>query len=480
MQLYPLFANLTDRPVLVVGGGDVADRKVAMLLRAGAKVTVGAPMLGPELRERLQHSRIIYRSGAYQSEWLEDAWLVIAATRSRTLNARIAADGHARQRLVNVVDDPALSSFQVPALIDRSPLLVAISTAGVAPVLARRLRERIESLLDPAIGSLLKLAQRYRARIRARYTDLAARRRFYDWLHDGPVNALIRAAHPVRAERQLIAALSNTNESMEKNGSVVLVGAGPGDAGLLTLRALRALNEADVILHDELISPQILDLARRDAWQIAVGKRGGGTHTPQENIHALLLEHAQAGRRVVRLKGGDPFVFGRGGEELEFLRKHGIAYEVVPGITAAVACAAYSGVPLTHRDHAQSVRLVTAHCRQSLDTLDWRDLARERQTLAIYMGVSQLAELTRQLLAHGRAPDTPFALIENGSLPNQRTLTGALNELPTLAIHHAIRAPAIVILGEVATLADVSHWYGELIGNASRPLVTPRNLADAA
>ncbi len=479
MQLYPLFADLTNRPVLVVGGGDVADRKVAMLLRAGARVTVGAPRLGPELREKLQHGRIAYRPGAYQSDWLDDVWLAIAATRSRPLNARIAADGHARQRLVNVVDDPALSSFQVPALIDRSPLLVAISSGGVAPVLARRLRERIESLLDPTIGSLLQLAQRYRARIRQRYTDLAARRRFYDWLHDGPVNALIRAAHPVRAERELLAALSS-NIGPTNKGSVVLVGAGPGDPGMLTLRALRALNEADVILHDELIGPQILDLARRDALQIAVGKRGGGAHTPQETIHDLLLQHAQAGRRVIRLKGGDPFVFGRGGEELAFLREHGIAYEIVPGITAAVACAAYSGVPLTHRNHAQSVRFVTAHCQQSLDTLDWRDLARERQTLAIYMGVSQLDELTRQLLAHGRAPDTAFALIENGSLPNQRTLTGALNELPTLAKHHAIRAPAIVILGEVATLADASHWYGELIGNPPRHPAIPRNLADAA
>jgi uroporphyrin-III C-methyltransferase/precorrin-2 dehydrogenase/sirohydrochlorin ferrochelatase len=294
MQLYPLFADLTDRSVLVVGGGDVADRKVAMLLRAGARVTVGAPMLGPELREKLQHGRITYRPGAYQSEWLDDVWLVIAATRSRPLNARVAADGHARQRLVNVVDDPALSSFQVPALIDRAPLLVAISTGGVAPVLARRLRERIESLIDPTIGSLLQLAQRYRARIRQRYADLAARRRFYDWLHDGPVNALIRAAHPIRAERQLLAALSSNNEPINK-GSVALVGAGPGDPGLLTLRALRALNEADVILHDELIGPQILDLARRDALQIAVGKRGGGTHTPQESIHALLLAACAGG-----------------------------------------------------------------------------------------------------------------------------------------------------------------------------------------
>lgn len=463
MSLYPLFADLNDRPVLVVGGGDVAARKTAMLLKAGARVTVGAPMLGPELRGWAQQGRIAYRAGAYQSDWLNGVWLVIAATRSRPLNARIAADGHTRQRLVNVVDDPELSSFQVPALIDRSPLMVAISSGGAAPMLARRLRERIESLLDPALGSLLQLAQRYRSHIRARYADLAARRRFYDWLHDGPVHAWLRAAQPVHAERELAAALSERKEYTTQ-GSVVLVGAGPGDPGLLTLRALRALNEADVILHDALISEPILDLARRDAERIAVGKRGGGMHTAQETIHALLLKHARAGRRVVRLKGGDPFVFGRGGEELEFLREHGIAYEVVPGITAALACAAYSGVPLTHRDHAQSVRLVTAHCQQSLNTLDWSELARERQTLAIYMAASQLDELTRQLLAHGRAGDTPFALIENGSLPQQRTLTGKLEDLPALATRHAIGAPALLILGEVAAQADAAHWYGERLG----------------
>jgi uroporphyrin-III C-methyltransferase/precorrin-2 dehydrogenase/sirohydrochlorin ferrochelatase len=479
MQLYPLFADLNDRPVLVVGGGDVATRKASMLLRAGAKVTVGAPTLVPELRALVQQGRIAYRAGAYEADWQEGMWLVVAATRSSPLNARIASDGHARQRLVNVVDDPGLSSFQVPAVIDRSPLMVAISSSGVAPVLARRLRERIESLLDPALGSLLQLAQRYRARIRARYTDLAARRRFYDWLHDGPVNALLRAAQPVHAERQLVTALSHRDHSPLR-GSVTLVGAGPGDPGLLTLRALRALNEADVILHDELVHPQILDLARRDAEQIPVGKRGGGLHTPQASIHTLMLVHAQAGRRVVRLKGGDPFVFGRGGEELEFLREHGIPYEVVPGITAALACAAYSGVPLTHRDHAQSVRLVTAHCQPSMTTLDWAELAREQQTLAIYMGVSKLNEVANQLLAHGRAPATPFALIENSSLSSQRTLAGTLADLSALVAYHAIRAPALLILGEVAAQAEAAHWYGEWLGPIPSGLVSHPGLADAA
>lgn len=463
MSLYPLFADLTDRRVLVVGGGLVAERKTAMLLTAHAQVYVGAPELTPALNEWMRQGRITHLAGHYQSEWQEGAWLVIAATDGRALNARIAADGTAQQRFVNVVDDPALSSFQVPAVIDRAPLVVAVSTGGVAPVLARRLREQIESLLEPALGPLLQLAQRYRTQIRTRHDDLSARRRFYDWLHDGPVRALLRAAQPALAEHELITAL-NAPVEPSPAGSVVLVGAGPGDPGLLTLRALRALNEADVILYDLLVSPQILELARRDAVRVAVGKRGGGTHTPQDTIHALLLEHARAGRRVVRLKGGDSFVFGRGGEELAFLRAHGIACEVVPGITAALACAAYAGVPLTHRDHAQSVRLVTAHCRDSLDTLNWSALAQERQTLAVYMGVGQLDTLTQKLLAHGRAASTPFALVENGSLPNQRTLIGTLGELPERARHHAISAPALLILGEVAALASTLNWHGELLG----------------
>ena len=483
MPLYPLFADLADRPVLVVGGGVVAERKAEALLAAGARVRVGAPALTDTLRDWARQERITHLPGRYRKEWQNGAWLVIAATGDAALNARIAAEGAARRRLVNVVDDPALSSFQVPAVIHRAPLQVAISTHGTAPVLARRLRERIESLLDPALGPLLQLAQRYRPHIRQRHPDMAHRRRFYDWLHDGPVRSLLRAAQPALAEHALQVAL-DAPSTPAPAGSVVLVGAGPGDPGMLTLRALRALNEADVILHDALVPPAVLELARRDAARIAVGKRAGGAQTAQEAIHALLLEHARAGRRVVRLKGGDPFVFGRGGEELEFLQRHGVAFEVVPGITAAVACAAYAGVPLTHREHAQSVRLVTAHCRHSLDTLDWAALARERQTLAFYMGVARLDTVSRKLLAHGRAASTPFALVENGSLPQQRTLTGTLEELPALARQHAIAAPALLIIGEVAALAHRLHWHGELLESCRRsarpPHLPSAALADAA
>lgn len=254
-------------------------------------------------------------------------------------------------------------------------------------------------------------------------------------------------------------------------GLVILVGAGPGDPGLLTLNAARALGDAEVILHDQLVSNEVLALAASDALVIEVGKRGGGATTPQGRIHALMLEHARAGRRVVRLKGGDPFVFGRGGEELEFLHAHGIRFEVVPGITAAVACAAYAGIPLTHRDHARAVRFVTAHCRDSIDTLDWRALADERQTLAIYMGVASLSRIQRQLIAHGRSVQTPFALIENGSRTEQRVIRGQLGELADRAASHAVASPAILILGEVARLADALHWFGE------PPLTIPHDAA---
>jgi len=358
-----------------------------------------------------------------------------------------------------VVDDSALCSFHVPAVIDRAPLTIAISSGGDAPMLARLLRERLETLLDHSLGALASLAAKLRKRIRLRYPDLAGRRSFYEDLFTGPVARLLRQGQPDRALEAAEHLLAST--PARTAGSVVLVGAGPGDPGLLTLRALRALNEADVILHDRLVSAEVLDLARRDADRIEVAKQAGNHHTTQDGIHALLLEHARAGKRVVRLKGGDPFVFGRGGEELEFLRDHGIPYEVVPGITAAVACAAYAGIPLTHRDHAQSVRFVTAHCRSSMDTLDWPALAQERQTLAVYMGVGELPTLQANLIAHGRAASTPFALIENGSRADQRVVTGTLAQLAEWATTHAVRSPALLILGEVAALAESLAWFGQ-------------------
>ena len=471
MKLYPLFADLSGRPVLVVGGGVVGERKAAALLEAGARVTVGAPRLSPILQGWADQGRIVWRAGTFEEAWLDDAWLVIAATDDPVLHMRIAALAEARRLFVNVVDDAARSSFHVPAVIDRAPVTIAISSGGHAPMLARLLRERLEVLIDPVIGPLASLLADMRSRIRARLPDLAARRRFYDQLFNGPVLGLLRRQQLALAETAAKRLLDSATASPA--GSVVLLGAGPGDPGLLTLRGLRALNEADVILHDRLVSAEVLALARRDAERIEVAKQAGNHHTTQAQIHALMLEHARAGRRVVRLKGGDPFVFGRGGEELEFLQGHGIAYEVVPGITAALACAAYAGIPLTHREHAQSVRLVTAHCQGSIDTLDWQALAQERQTLAVYMGTSELPTLQQRLIAHGRAGTTPFAIIENGSRPEQRVITGTLSTLVERAAGYDVRSPALLVIGEVAALAHSLAWFGRPPLGTTLPLASP-------
>ena len=465
MKLYPLFADLKGLPVLVVGGGSVARRKVAALRDAGAQVRVGAPHIDAELARCAASGEIEWLQGEYAPAWLDGVWLVIAATGERAVNARIAADARERRILANVVDDAVLSRFHVPAIIDRAPLTIAISTAGAAPALASRVREALERVLDHAIGPLVALAQRHRAGIARRFPDLAERRGFYGWLHDGPVLKLLRRARAAEAEQALLDALQ-VDASAPGKGSVTLVGAGPGDPGLLTLAALRALGQADVILHDQLIGEEILAMARRDAERIDVGKRCGGRQVPQEQTQELMLAHARAGRRVVRLKGGDPFVFGRGGEELAFLRGHGVDCAIVPGITAAVACAAYAGIPLTHREHAQSVCLVTAHGNDAAETLSDAMLAQPRQTLAVYMGVERLGMLTARLLARGRAPDTPVALIEHGTTPRQRVIAGVLRELPMLAKTHAVATPALLIVGEVAAFAHTQAWFGELVAEA--------------
>jgi uroporphyrin-III C-methyltransferase/precorrin-2 dehydrogenase/sirohydrochlorin ferrochelatase len=457
--LFPLFADLRGRLVLVVGGGGVAARKVHSLLEAGAAVRVGAPILNPALTQLVAAQRIEHRPGEFDAGWLDGAWLAIAATDDEAVNRAVAAAADAQRLWVNVVDDAQASSFQVPARLQRGPLQLAISSGGGAPMLARHLREKLEMQFDESLGELAALLQNARGRIRDRYPRLGDRRRFFDRLLAGEVPALLRQGRRTEAERTLTAALDATPTSTRR-GRVALVGAGPGDPGLLTLRALRRLNEADVILHDRLVAPEVLALARRDAEFIAVGKQAGQASTSQDAINAQLIALARAGKQVVRLKGGDPFVFGRGGEELEALRAQGIDYEVVPGITAALACAAYAGVPLTHREHAQSVRLLTAHTQDGSAAPDWRALAQERQTLALYMGVAALPELRDRLLEYGRAADTPFALIENGSRREQRVIVGRLDQLPEASEQQRVRSPALLILGEVAALAETLHWFG--------------------
>ena len=457
MRHFPLFLDLQDAPVLIVGGGEVAARKIALLREAGATITVVAPDISTSIETRVV-AGMDWIPRPFEASDVSGMRLVIAATDDREVNAEVAQAASSANVPVNVVDDATLSTFIMPAIVDRSPLVVAISSGGAAPMLATRIRARIEASLDESTGRLAQFADRWRMNMRAGLPGLAARRRFYDWLLDGPVAAAVRAGREADADRLVERELAKGANT--PIGKVMLVGAGPGDPGLLTLRALRALQQADVILADRLVSQEILAMARREAEIIDVGKEPGGHAAQQDRINRLLVVHARRGRSVVRLKGGDPFIFGRGGEELEYLHRHGIAYEVVPGITAALACAAYAGIPLTHREHAHGLQFVTAHCRESLDDVDWRGLARPGQTLAIYMGVGELAFVRDRLIEAGMPVKTPAALVQNGTLPQQRIIVTELQALPEVAQRQAVASPAVLFIGEVAGFADRFAWFG--------------------
>jgi uroporphyrin-III C-methyltransferase/precorrin-2 dehydrogenase/sirohydrochlorin ferrochelatase len=461
-RLFPIFADLGERTVLVAGGGAVAERKIFALSDTGAMIRLASPAATPALRTLAKRGALEWRSRAFAEGDLNDVWLVVAATGNSALNRSIATAAQARGVFVNVVDDADLSSFHTPAVVDRHPVQVAISSGAASPGLATWIRTELEAALDDALGPLAKLLGRWRTRIRDRLPDMRARRRFVHTLLNGPVASLVRGGQQTRAEQKLAAALDGAAKATRLPGRVALVGAGPGDPGLLTLRGLRLLKQADVILHDRLVSPEVLSLARRDAKRVSVGKSPGGDGTAQEQINALMVEHAAAGDIVVRVKGGDPFIFGRGGEEAAFLRRHDIDYEIVPGITAALGCAAYAGIPLTHRDHAQSVEIATARAHDSAYVTP----ADKSRTLVLYMGVSGLGTLARELQKQGRAPRTPCALIENGTRATQRVITGSLERLPALGRSHSIVPPALLIVGPVAAFASRLGWFGNgPIGN---------------
>ncbi|MFM5427303.1 siroheme synthase CysG [Aeromonas veronii] len=457
MDYLPIFCRLDNKPVLLVGGGDVAERKARLLLDAGAHLTVVAPELDSELAELAANGSIEWLAGEFVPEQLVGKWLVVAATDRREVNALVYQSANRARIFANVVDDPKRSSFIMPSIIDRSPLMVAISSGGKAPVLARLLREKLEALLPQHLGAVAAFAGSLRERVKARFATMGERRRFWERLLGADRLGQALARGDSASAHQLADSLFA--DGSQSAGEVVLVGAGPGDPGLLTLHALRQMQQADVVVYDRLVSDEVMALVRRDAKRIFVGKQAGNHCVPQEGINQLLLEEAKKGQRVVRLKGGDPFIFGRGGEELETLVGTGIGFQVVPGITAASGCAAYAGIPLTHRDHAQSVRFVTAHGKGGARDLDWPLLAKDRQTLVFYMGLSSCATIREELLAHGKAGDTPVALIERGTQPCQRVIRGTLDELPALAV--GVESPALIMVGSVVTLADRLAWFGE-------------------
>jgi uroporphyrin-III C-methyltransferase/precorrin-2 dehydrogenase/sirohydrochlorin ferrochelatase len=459
MRYFPLFLDIKDKPVLLVGGGEVAARKYSLLVDAGAKVTVVAPLLGDELTAALAGGAFTHFAREFAVADIEGAWLVVAATDDRAVNAAVSEAANASRIPCNVVDDRELSSFIMPAIIDRSPVQIAVSTGGTSPVLARLIRERLETLLDSSLGPLAAFADRWRNAVKAKFADIGARRRFLSWMLTGPVAAAVRAERHAKAEELTRNALENLDSLPA--GHVVLVGAGPGNSGLMTLQGLRSLQEADVIVHDRLVSAVVLDLARRDAARVDVGKFVVGGGATQDEINKLLVEHAQRGEYVVRLKGGDPFVYGRGGEEIDFMRAHGVSYEVIPGITAALAAGAYSGVPLTDRRYSQSVRFLTGNSDEQVAQFNYSDLAAGRETLAFYMSVGRLAALRDKLLASDVPANMPVAFIENASRAEQRVVVSSVEGMHRDAVMQKIKAPTLLIIGNVAQTADELQWFGQ-------------------
>jgi len=450
----PITLRLAGARVLVVGGGEVAARKVRLLLKAAPRIEVVALDLNAELASLVEQGVIAANGSAFDAAQVQGCRLVIAATDDRDFNRRVAAAADAANVPVNVVDDPAPSSFITPSLVERAPLWVAISSGGAAPVLARRLRERIEAMLPAGYGRLASFMERHRSRVKTLAVE--QRRALWERFLDGPGPERLLAGD----ERAANLDLDQLIAGEPARGEVYLVGAGPGDPDLLTFRALRLMQQADVVLFDRLVSPAIMELVRRDAERIFVGKQRNQHTVPQDEINKELVRLAKRGKRVLRLKGGDPFIFGRGGEEIAELSAQGIAFQVVPGITAASGCAAYAGIPLTHRDYAQSCVFVTGHARaDGTLTLHWDQLARRGQTVVFYMGVVTLPRVCAELIAHGLPDDWPAALVEEGTQPSQRVVIGTLSDLPAKVAAEAPRGASLIIVGEVVRLRDALGWF---------------------
>ena len=460
MDFLPFFHKLTNKPCLLVGGGTIALRKARLLTKAGANVTIVAPDVLPELKALVLKHGGQYLPGRYATEHLDSMVLVIAATNDEQVNAQVSKDCHARCLPVNVVDSPALCSIITPAIIDRSPLLIGVTSGGEAPVLARMVRARLEALFPSSYGELAQLASRFRNKVKACFSDGELGRRFWESVLNGPVGEQALAGNITEAEAVLQKAIDNAQANLPQElGEVYLVGAGPGDPDLLTFKALRLMQQAEVVLYDRLVSEPILDMVRRDADRIYVGKKRDDHAVPQQDINQLLVDLAKEGKRVLRLKGGDPFIFGRGGEEIELLAENKVPFQVVPGITAASGCAAYSGIPLTHRDHAQSVRFVTGHLKEGTCDLPFDEMASDQQTLVFYMGLVSLPKICERLIKAGKSENTPAALIERGTTPNHTVHIGDLLSLPELVKTTPIQAPTLLIIGSVVSLHEQLAWY---------------------
>ncbi|MGZ5031102.1 MAG: siroheme synthase CysG [Methylobacter sp.] len=458
MDYFPVFLKLKDQPCLVIGAGEIAARKIELLARTGAKITVIANKISPAVSNLQATHHLTLLQKPFAPEDIGEFRLVVSATDNAETNHLVAKTASEQNIPVNVVDNPELCTFIFPAIIDRSPIIAAVSSGGAAPVLARLLRAKIETVIPPTYGQLAGLADKFRDKVKQHIKIPAQRRIFWENILQGSVAELVFAGKKQEAEQQLEQTLLKQKDNTNF-GEVYLVGAGPGAPDLLTFRALRLMQQADVVVYDRLVSPEILDLTRRDAEKIYVGKQRQYHALPQESINTLLADLAKAGKRVVRLKGGDPFIFGRGGEEIETLMQQGIHFQVVPGITAASGCATYSGIPLTHRDHAQSCTFVTGHLKDNSVNLNWTQLAAPNQTIVIYMGLAGLEKVCESLIAHGSPKDLPIAIVQQGTTTHQRVITGTLATLPGKVASEDIKPPTLIIIGTVVSLHDKLNWF---------------------
>ena len=484
MNYFPAYLDLKGQSCLVVGGGEIAGHKVDSLLAAQAKVLVVAPELCTHLTVLLAERRIEWLAGGFEPDFLDYKTLVIAATNNGAINAEVASHAKSRALPVNVVDAPELCSFIMPAVIDRSPIIISVASSGDAPVLARQIKAKIEALLPARVGALAQWAGALRQRVKARFSQVNLRRRFWESVFQGPIAEQILAGDDAGADEAFARALAQADPVLLGQGHVSLIGAGPGDPELLTLKALRRLQEADVVLYDALVSEQVMKLVRKEAEKIYVGKQCNCHAMPQEQINALLLSLAQRGKRVARLKGGDPFIFGRGAEELELLMENGVVFDVVPGITSAQGASCYAGIPLTHRDCAHGVSFITGHGKNAEAAQDWRSLATSKNTLVFYMGIGNAALIRDELIRHGRPADTAVAVIERATTPQQRVIRTKLEQLEGAITRHQVVTPALIMVGDVVEGYGQYRWFkgqadivdSDHSGKAAKPM-TPARLS---
>ena len=459
MDYLPLFLDIKNKPCLIVGGGVIAERKISMLIRAQAQLCVIAPEITSEIQRKVDKADIEWVCKSFEVSDLKNFLLVMAATDDKNVNAEIAECCRKNNILVNAADDAKNCDFILPSIIDRSPVQIAVSTGGASPVLARMLRTKLENSTPAAYGQLAKLIEDNRVKVKEKFSTVDERRKFWEAVLQGPIAELVFANQLTAAKKLLHETIQHADDKKLPQGEVYLVGSGPGDPDLLTFRALRLMQQADVVVYDRLVSQEIMDLVRKDAEHIYAGKERSQHTLPQESINELLVRLAKEGKRVLRLKGGDPFIFGRGGEEIVTLIDEQIPFQVVPGITAASGCAAYAGIPLTHREYAQAVIFATGHLQDGSVDLNWKMLAHTNQTLVFYMGLQGLENICQSLAKYGLDSKTPASLIMQGTTANQKVIIGDLTTLPELVEKHDVKPPTLVIIGEVVELHKKLHWF---------------------